>query len=155
MTTDRREAVRIPESRLITEIVAERPNVASIVNVSRYGMFTVKPSRIRVLDSGIKRIQLEIPIPEANETIWATGQLIFERSGLRATGSGIRFLAMADRHRRLIRDMVEYRRQLLLERMIREIERRRELARYPSPFTLPPPPPSQDTVKMYILPGAR
>lgn len=153
MSCDRREVIRVPESRLITEIINEKPNVASIVNVSPQGLFTIKPKKPSLF--GVERVQLEIPIPEASESVWAVGEVVFERKGLSALGSGIRFLAMADRHRRLIRDMVEYRRQVLLERMMREIERRKQLAAHPSPFTGPPPAPTQDTVKMFILPGAR
>ena len=38
MTNDRRNELRVPESRLITQLVNERPHVASVVNLSGTGV---------------------------------------------------------------------------------------------------------------------
>ncbi len=152
MSKDRREAVRVPDSRLITEIVNERPNAASIVNVSGTGLFTVKPSARGA--RGPQIVQLEIPVPEASESVWALGEIVFERAGQSCVGAGIRFLAMADRHKNLIDEMVEYRRREILETMMKEIQKRKDLAGHPSPFASPPTALSEDTVRMYFMPRA-
>ncbi|MCU0663691.1 MAG: PilZ domain-containing protein [Myxococcota bacterium] len=148
MKSDRRDTLRIPDSRLVTEIVCENPAAASIVNLSITGIYTVKPSPRRPL--GPRKVQLEIPLPEASETIWAMGEVVFDRVARRNMGSGIRFKAMADCHHRLLRDLVEYRRQEVLSRMLEELKWRKSLAKHPSPFSAPPPPLSVDTVKMYL-----
>jgi hypothetical protein len=151
MTQDRRAGCRVPDSRLITEIVSENPFAASIVNVSDTGIYTVKPvtSGMR----GPRLIQLEIPIPEASDSVWATGEIVFEAVSSRTVGAGILFRTMARAHRRMIADLVEYRRQQILAAMLREIKWRKELAANPSPFTAPPPPLTEDTVRMYLLPS--
>jgi hypothetical protein len=148
MKSDRRDTLRIPDCRLITEILGEDPSAASIVNLSTTGLYTVKPSLSRPL--GPRMVQLEIPLPEAGETLWALGEVVFDRVARRNMGSGIRFKAMAAGHQRLLRDLVEYRRQEVLGRMLEELKWRKSLAEHPSPFSGPPPPLSEDTVKMYL-----
>jgi hypothetical protein len=150
MASDRRDNCRVPDSRLITEIVTENPFAASIVNISNTGMFTVKPVSCGL--RGPRILQLEIPVPEANESIWATGEIMFETKSLDSVGSGIHFLNMARGHRALIGDLVEHRRKEILASMLREIQWRKELAAYPSPYMAPPPPVREDTVRMYLMP---
>ena len=150
MTQDRREGCRVPDSRLITEIISENPFAASIVNVSDTGIYTVKP--VTSGRQGPRLVQLEIPIPEASDSVWATGEIMFEAVSCRRIGAGIRFRDMAQAHRGMIRDLVEHRRQQILAAMLREIKWRKELAANPSPFTAPPPPLTEDTVRMYLLP---
>jgi hypothetical protein len=152
MSLDRRETLRVPESRLITEIVTERPFAASVVNLSATGLYTVKPrtSGLR----GPRLVQLEIPLPEASESVWATGQVVFEAVGKRSIGSGIQFVDMAGFHHGLLRDLVESRRRQILEAMMREIMWRKELGAHPSPFAAPPPKLTEHTVRMYLLPRA-
>jgi|WetSurMetagenome_2_1015567.scaffolds.fasta_scaffold1156330_1 hypothetical protein len=151
MSHDRRVALRVPESRLITEIVSEEPFAASAVNLSTTGLYTVKPFSSG--PRGPRIIQVEIPVPEANESVWAKGEIVFESVSARSMGTGIRLLAMAKRDMGLIADVVEMRRREILGRMLREIKWRKELAAYPSPFTAPPPPVTEDTVRMYLAPG--
>lgn len=150
MSNDRRQALRVNESRLVTEIITERPSAASTVNLSSTGLYTVKP--FVSCPVGPRQIQVEIPVPEASESIWAVGEVVFEQVGSNSIGTGIRFLAMADMHWNLLEDLVEFRRQETLASMLREIKWRRELAAHPSPFTAPPPPVREDTVVMYQPP---
>jgi hypothetical protein len=152
MSLDRRECCRVPDSRLITEIFSENPFVASIVNVSDTGIYTVKP-----LDAGMRGprlLQLEIPIPEAGDSVWATGEVMFEAVGRHTIGAGIRFRDMARAHRAMIADLVEYRRQQIIGAMLQEIKWRKQLAVNPYPMAVAPPPVAEDTVRMYLLPDA-
>jgi len=149
MSHDRRQTLRVPESRLITEIVVERPSPASVVNLSATGIYTVKP-----ISSGLygpRLVQLEIPLPEASESVWAAGDIVFETVGNGGVGTGIRFREMARFHHNLLKDLVEQRRRMILAAMLQQIKWRKELATHPSPFVAPPPPTHEDTVKMYLL----
>lgn len=154
MSTDRREALRVPDSRLITEIVQDRPNAASVINLSQTGVFTVRPSMSSRWTSRI--VQMEIPLPEASDSLWAVGEVVFQNAGPSGVGSGIRFITMPDYHWRLVRDVVETRKRGILEQMMIEMSCRRDSARYPfglTPFGSPPPRPcGQETAKMYLLP---
>ena len=149
MSSDRRENFRVPDSRLITEFFSDRPNAASLVNLSDSGLFTVKPPSRTPYRRENRIIQMEIPVPEASESIWAAGEVVYERAGQSCTGAGIRFVSMADFHKKLIRDMVEYRRQDILGQMLREIRRRKQLAAYPNPFAPWLPSLTENTVKMH------
>ena len=131
MSIDRRDRFRVPESILITEIVSENPFAASIVNLSYTGLYTVKP--VTSGRRGPRIIQMEIPLPEASESIWATGRIMFEAVSEKTIGSGIHFENMPRAHRSLLGDFLENRRRQILEGMMREIQRRKELAAYPSP----------------------
>jgi hypothetical protein len=149
MSLDRRQTLRVPESRLITEIVMERPGVSSVVNLSATGLYTVKP-----ISSGLygpRLVQFEIPVPEASESIWAAGDIVFESVGSGGVGTGVRFREMARFHKSLLEDIVEQRRKEILAAMLQQIKWRKELAAHPSPFVAPPPPLHEDTVRMYLL----
>lgn len=151
MPMERRYTLRVPDNRLITEIVSERPSAASIVNVSNTGLFTVKKTTMDAV--GHRLIQMEIPVPEASESIWAVGEVMFERYGMSCLGSGIRFVTMADKHRRLIRDLVEYRKRDVYSLMQEELRAHKDLTATTSPFTQRPAPLSENTVRMYLLPN--
>jgi len=154
MSQDRRENFRVSQSRLITEIVRERPFVSSITNLSSTGMFTVKPSGSGLC--GPRIVQLEIPLPEASETVWATGRITYETLSGGSIGAGIRFLNMAKAHESLINDLVEYHRKKIVAKMFIELKRRKNLAACPSPYAAAPPKRSiEDTIKMYLLPLKR
>jgi hypothetical protein len=117
MSIERRDTLRIPDNRLITEMICERPSASSIVNLSSTGIYTVKSKRdCRI--NGPRKIQVEIPLPEASEAVWALGEIVFERQGMSALGMGIRFLAMANYHKVLLRDLVESRRQQMVTQML-------------------------------------
>ena len=150
MPIERRYTLRVPDNRLITEIVSDRPNAASVVNVSNTGLFTVKKAGMEGV--GHRLVQMEIPVPEASESIWAVGEVMFERYGMSCLGSGIRFVTMADKHKKLIRDLVEYRKRDLYSLMQQEIMAHKDLTQNTSPFTDRPAPLSENTVRMYLLP---
>ncbi len=150
MPKERRDFLRVPDSRLITEITKERPNVASIVNVSSTGLYTVKKSAMA--PRGKRVVQLEIPVPEASESIWAVGEVMFDRVGMTCTGSGIRFLSMADCHRKLIQDLVEYRKQDIVSIMQAQMQYHKDLRVAAEKFERAPAPLTEDTVRMYLLP---
>jgi hypothetical protein len=52
-------------------------------------------------------VQLEFEIPEVGETMWASGELRFDAAGPGdITKSGIRLLAAANRHKKMLREYV-------------------------------------------------
>ena len=53
-------------------------------------------------------------LPGTNETIWATAQPQFDVVGRDFHVSGLRFVSMARKHERLIRDYLRERRERLL-----------------------------------------
>ena len=141
MSSDRRTNLRVQEDRFITEIISEKPFAASAVDLSHTGIRTVKPISAGGLRGlrGRRLIQLEIPVPEASESIWTTGEIVFESLSPGEIGAGIRFLDMARSDNRLLKDLVHFRRQRLIDQ-IREAQIfRKQLNAMPTPFFAPPP----------------
>ena len=60
-----------------------------------------------------KLVTLEVELPGTNETIWAAAQPRFESVAADYQISGLRFVSMARKHERLIRDYVRERRERL------------------------------------------
>jgi hypothetical protein len=146
MSINRRENFRVKDGRLITEIVRETPFAASIVNLSSSGIYTVKPTT-KIRKNNL--IQMEIPLPEASESIWATGEIMFEHNLKSGFGTGIRFTYMPKFHHRLLVDLIEEHKKQMLKKMLEEILWKKKRAQYASPFMAPPPPAKETTVPMY------
>ena len=93
---------------LCNAVVGEHDQFALVVDLSERGLRLERPLRGR----GEGRIvQLEFEIPEVDEIVWAKGEICFDqlRAGeptrpVRATG--VRLVAAASRHLRMIRDYV-------------------------------------------------
>jgi hypothetical protein len=49
-------------------------------------------------------VQLEIPLPEAGETLWAKGEVVYDRFDSLFHGTAIRFASMARAHQRMLRE---------------------------------------------------
>jgi hypothetical protein len=106
-----RSQPRIQMSTMCSEIVGEREQFAFVVDVSEQGLRLERPLRGRA-DSRI--VQLEFTLPEVDEIIWAKGEICFDQ--LRRTpdptapgplrSSGVRLVAAAGRHLRMLRDYV-------------------------------------------------
>jgi hypothetical protein len=149
MTFNRRNNFRIPYNRLITEFSSSKPFVSAITNLSNDGMFTVKPADNLLTPTG--RIQVEIPLPEANETLWATGEIMFERHGSKSVGAGIQFKNMSRAHKNLLSDIVEEGRQKILKEMLAHIMWQKELLKYPTVKDAPLPIVTEHTVPLFRL----
>jgi hypothetical protein len=111
---DSRIPLRIPYN----ELVAERPLVGVITDVSEAG---VRVERVlRNTAAGSRIVQLEFELPGTSEVIWAKGELAFDHLRRNWVGlppvrtSGVRLVAAAGRHLRLLRDyVIELRRAML------------------------------------------
>lgn len=99
---DRRMGYRIPYSTLATSYVDDRPVRLLIEDLSDTGM-RVHAVTPRAPAPGTV-IALEVVLPDEPDTIWATAQVCHRRADELAAGMGVRFLAMAQRHARRLRD---------------------------------------------------
>jgi hypothetical protein len=99
---------RIPVATLCTTVINEREQLACVVDISEGGLRIERPLRGR----GDGRIvQLEFELPEVDEILWAQAEIRFDRMRAGAAGqplrtSGVRIVAAASRHLRLMRDWV-------------------------------------------------
>jgi len=109
----RRECRRIPVGSLCSLLHDDCERHALVVDLSANGLRVQRPlggPRTRVL-------QLEFEVPHVDEIVWAKGEICFDEIWRVAPGdesgfagvlrtSGIRLLAAAERHKRLLRDYV-------------------------------------------------
>jgi hypothetical protein len=89
--------------------VQEREELGLVVDLSAAGIRLEGPS-VRRRESPI--VQLEFELPDADEIVWAKGEVCFDRyHRASATGpfvrtTGVRLAAAAARHVRMLRDWV-------------------------------------------------
>lgn len=100
---------RIPVESLCSEVVDDREHFGVLVDLSPQGVRLERPLGGR-RDGRI--VQLEFELPDADEIIWAKGEVCFDRyrqitgqpTPVRTTG--VRLVAAASRHLRMLRDWV-------------------------------------------------
>ena len=99
---------RIPVETLCSEVIDDREHYGMLVELSPNGVRLERPLAGR-RDGSI--VQLEFELPDADEIIWAKGEVCFDRyrrldgaSAVRTTG--VRLVAAASRHLRMLRDWV-------------------------------------------------
>ena len=108
---NRRLASRLRLQVQMNAYVADQPCRALARDVSETGLAFQRRLDPRVPNSEI--VTLEIELPGTNETIWASAQPRFDALRIDQQISGLRFVSMARKHERLIRDYVRERRARL------------------------------------------
>src|SRR4051794_28530452 len=111
MSQSKRLDPRIPVETLCSEVVDDREHFGVLVELSPNGVRLERPLAGR-RDGQI--VQLEFELPDADEIIWAKGHVCFDRYGRGIDGSGrsavrttgVRLVAAASRHLRMLRDWV-------------------------------------------------
>jgi hypothetical protein len=100
---------RIAVDSLCSELVDDREHFGNVLDLSAEGIRFMRPIGGR-RDSSI--VQLEFEIPDADEIVWACGEVVFDRYSWRSEGAapvrttGVRLVAAATRHLRMLRDWV-------------------------------------------------
>jgi hypothetical protein len=107
-----RSQPRVPMTTLCSEIVGDKEQFAFVVDLSEQGLRLERPLRGRAPS---RIVQLELTLPNVDEIIWAKGEICFDLYGPPARHSqaaaalrisGVRLVAAATRHLRLVRDYV-------------------------------------------------
>ena len=101
---EKRLEQRVPMDMFLNEYVRERPYRALVVNLSEGGLYLQKLAEPITRHSRI--VGLEFELPGTGEIVWAKAEARFDSLDEDFHLSGVRFVAMADKHRRLVRDFV-------------------------------------------------
>ncbi len=109
---NRRLNPRLRLQVVLNEYVWDRPYRALAMDVSEAGVAIQKVTEAAVPFA--KMVALEVVLPGTNETIWASAEPKFDDVGRNVHVSGLRFVSMARKHERLIRDYLRERRERLL-----------------------------------------
>jgi hypothetical protein len=102
LTLDRRYGHRLPLEMYLNTYVADRPQRGFTTNLSETGLYLNTLSHVPLPPR--TPVGLEFSLPGSPETIWAAGELCYDSPDDYFHGNGIRFLAMAGLHERMLRD---------------------------------------------------
>jgi c-di-GMP-binding flagellar brake protein YcgR len=109
---DRRLGFRIPFETMVTSYVHDRPVRGLATNLSDSGLSVSAISMLAPPPGMI--VGLELDVPGVDDSIWAAAQVRYRQDDHLASGLGLRFVAMARSHARLIREFcIEMRRKNL------------------------------------------
>jgi hypothetical protein len=99
---DRRYGHRVPLETYLNTYVEDRPGRAFTVNVSETGLYlnTVRHGPL----TRRTPVGLEFTLPGLGDVIWAAGEMCYGALDDYFCGTGVRFLAMAQRHERMLAD---------------------------------------------------
>ena len=108
---NRRLSPRLRLQLSLNEYVADHACPATARDVSETGLAIQKALAPALMSSEL--VTLELELPGTNETIWASAQPRFDARQRDLLVSGLRFVSMARKHERLIRDYLRERRARL------------------------------------------
>lgn len=109
---ERRLGFRIPFETMVTSYVHDRPVRGLATNLSDSGMNLSAISMLAPPPGLV--LGLELDVPGVDDSIWASAQVCYRTDDHLASGLGLRFVAMAKSHARMIRDFcIEMRRRNL------------------------------------------
>ena len=102
MNENRRLAERVPVGFYVQQVVDDRMQRCFTADVSALGLYLEKPIEAMGRHSNV--VQLEIPLPNRKETIWAKGEIVYDSFDPLFHGTAIRFIGMARVHQRMLRE---------------------------------------------------
>jgi c-di-GMP-binding flagellar brake protein YcgR len=109
---DRRLGFRIPFETMVTSYVHDRPVRGLVSNLSDAGLSLSAISMLAPPPGLV--VGVELDMPGMDESIWAAARVCYRKDDRMASGLGMRFVAMAQSHARMIRDFcIEMRRKNL------------------------------------------
>lgn len=104
MSPNRRRSERIPVGFYVEQIVGEDPHRCFTTDLSAIGLYMERLAE--PLERSSSLVQLEIPLPDTGDAIWAKGEVIYDRFDALFHGTAVRFTGMARSHQRLLREWV-------------------------------------------------
>jgi hypothetical protein len=106
---NRRLSPRFPVHAVLNEYIRDRQTPGLAVDVSMAGLALRKMAAPKVHHASV--VGVEVELPGTGEAIWASAQPRFHAVGREFQMSGLLFLDMARKHRRLLHEYVSERRE--------------------------------------------
>jgi hypothetical protein len=102
MMRNRRRSARLSVGFYVDQIVEDDPHRCFTTDLSAIGLYMERLAEPLRRCSNV--VQLEIPLPETSDSIWAKGEVVYDRFDALFHGTAIRFTGMARMHQRLLRE---------------------------------------------------
>lgn len=109
MSTNRRRSERLPVGFYVDQYVNDDPHRCFTTDLSALGMYVER--LVEPLSRKCNVVQLEISLPDTSDSIWARGEVVYDRFDSLFHGTAIHFTGMARTHQRLIRDWLRDKRR--------------------------------------------
>ncbi len=127
MADDRRVDLRLPVEICVHHYLSDVQYLGLTRDVSEMGVYVSRLPREAedLLAWQGRQMQLEFSLPGTGEMIWAKGQVRYNDIDGTLHGLGIRLLAMAERHKRALRDYVDQVQKARLHNLLLRVRRNR------------------------------
>jgi PilZ domain len=102
MSHNRRRSERHPVGFYVEQFVNDEAHRCFTTDLSYVGLYMER--LVEPMDRCSKVVQLEITLPETSDSIWAAGEVVYDRIDSLFHGTAIRFTGMARTHQRWIRE---------------------------------------------------
>lgn len=102
MSDERRRSERFPVGFYFHQIINEKLHRCFTTDLSAIGLYGEQP--VAPFERNSNAVQVELPLPNTSDSIWAKAEVVYDRFGSIFHGSGIRFVAMARQHQRMLRE---------------------------------------------------
>jgi PilZ domain len=102
-----RQSKRLPVDLFVNKFIGDEPFACRMKDLSTEGMYVhklIEPERFADDDL----VGVEFALPGHSEVIWASGQIVREQDASGSEGVAIKFVSMADRHKRMLLDFIEH-----------------------------------------------
>ena len=102
MPYNRRRSARHPVGFYVDQFVNDEPVRCFTTDLSAIGLYMER--LVEPIDRASRVIQLELKLPSTEDSIWAAGEVVYDRIDARFHGTAVRFTSMARTHQRWIRE---------------------------------------------------
>jgi hypothetical protein len=99
---NRRTSHRHPVGFYVEQLIDDSPHRCFTSNLSLVGLYMERLAAPLQRSSGV--VQLEIPLPNTSDALWAKAEVVYDRFDSLFHGTAVRFTAMARTHERLLRE---------------------------------------------------
>lgn len=105
MDSTYRQHKRLSVDLFMNKFIGDEPFACRTKDLSQTGVYLrklIEPSRA---DSDL--VGLEFTLPGSQEVIWASGEIVRQAETTSEDGVAIRFVSMAERHRKMLNDFID------------------------------------------------
>jgi len=102
-----RQSKRLPVDLFVNKFIGDEPFACRTKDLSTEGIYLhklIEPEHFNDDDL----VGIEFALPGQEEVIWASGQVVREKLTSGEEGVAIKFVSMADRHKRMLVDFIDH-----------------------------------------------